>query len=117
MFGRKGSRTQAGGLTVHPQTVAVADLDHDGRAFEQAIRYQTGRQMQGMSGIVVGYDRGDPAHSEERVMPLTTLPSRAYAQLGMRDTQRLPQSEIYDTGSTDAELTAYQAAMLARIAR
>jgi hypothetical protein len=102
---------------VHPQAILIADPDTPSITRERALRHQTGRQLQGHSGLVVDYDRGDPAHSIETVMLPRHLPSGAYARLGMADAQRLPTTEIYDAATTDAELSAYQASMLARIAR
>jgi hypothetical protein len=104
--------------TVHAQLVPVADPDTSAITRERALRQRLGSMMQGHNnGTVVDYDRGDPVHSFERIVPHVNLPAQAYAQLGMRDQAIIGQPQIYDMGSTDEELTAYQAAMLARIAR
>jgi hypothetical protein len=119
MFGRNRRRpTQAQAMpTVHPYAVPIADPDRVAIDRERAIRHEAGRALQGNAGYVVDYDRGDPEHSYTRVVQGTTGATAAIARIGMRDAIYLPTSEVYDTGSTDAELTAYQAAMLARINR
>lgn len=104
---------------VHPQTVLVADQDTDALEREAGLRHMTGRQLQGVSGYVVGYDRGDPANSYERLVPRASQPAAAMAHLAGHNalSDRLPGTEVYDTATTNEQLNAYQAAMLARIAR
>lgn len=104
--------------TVHAVAVPVADPDTASIRRERGLRNQLGRMMQGHAGDVVDYDRGDPEHSYTRVLSRTDAPAGLYARVGIADAAILgPPTEIYDVASTDPELTAYQASMLARITR
>lgn len=103
---------------LHVEAVLVADVDTGAINRERALRQMTGRQMQGVAGSVIDYDRGDPAHSFMGVVAGVPSPARAYARIGRGlDQAQLANGEVYDLATTDAELTAYQQAMLARIAR
>lgn len=119
MSNRSAAPDAAAPLGVQAVAVAVAAPDTPAITRERALRYQTGRQLQGVSGTVVGYDRGDPANSITTVIPSPAdgMPTHAYARLGMADGIILTQPQIYDNASNDEQLTAYEQATLARIAR
>jgi hypothetical protein len=122
MFGRGQQRSSAGGAppvltTVHAQPIMVADPDTFAIRRERAIRNVEGRGLQGNTGYVLDYDRGDPAHSFEQVLQGTSVPANPYANLGIAEAVILAQTEIYDQAINDAELTAYEANLLSRIAR
>lgn len=121
MFGRRRAEqppTQAATVAVHAQAVAVADADTVSITRERSLRNQLGHSLQGQTGTIVGYDQGDPANSITTVMRPIALPSEAMAHVGFSDTQRFtdPQ-QIYDLGTNDPEMNAYQAALLARVTR
>lgn len=105
------------GARVHAEAVAVADPDYVTIERGRALRAIIGRGLQGGAGIVIDYDRGDPEHSFTRVVQPFHNPTTAANRIGMRDGVYLPQPESYDQGTTDEQLTAYEQATLARIAR
>lgn len=123
MFGRRTPpppRQSSGGggmVRVHAEPVATADPDWATIERDRSLRRIIGRGLQGGAGIVVDYDRGDPAHSFERVVQPFHDPTAAANRIGMRDGVLLTQSEVSDWGSTNETLTAYEQAQLARIAR
>lgn len=108
---------QGAPLAVHVECTAVADPDVASIERERAIRSMTGELMQGHNGTVIDYDRGDPAHSFTAVVTTPIPVADAYARLGVRDAVHLANPEFYDLGSSDEQLTAYQANLFARIAR
>jgi len=124
MFGRRRDRdrapvtprgTVAGGVRTEAVLVANPDVATIGR--DAALRAFIGYSNQAPAGQVVDYDRGDPEHSYTRVVVPWQDPTGSIARIGMRDGVHLAQGEVYDIATTDEELTAYQAAMLARISR
>lgn len=124
MFGRNRGRDRApvtprGAIAsgVRVDAVVVANPDYAAIGRERAIRAFAGYSNQAPAELVMDYDRGDPEHSYTRVVAPFNNPTDALAALGMRDGVYLAQGEVYDIGTTDEELTAYQAAMLARISR
>jgi hypothetical protein len=121
MFGRTRAQqppTQALPVGVHAQAVAVADPDATNITRERSLRNQLGHSLQGQTGTIVGYDRGDPANSITAVVRPLAIPSAAMAHVGFSDAQRFTDpSQIYDLGTNDPEMNAYQAALLARVTR
>lgn len=105
-------------LPVYAAVVATAAPDTLARNRERSLRNQIGHALQGQSAGVVGYDRGDPANSI--TAPITVQPTVAAAQarVSYADAQRFTdQAQVYDLGTNDPEMNAYNAALLARIAR
>ena len=121
MFRRRATPNAAASvpMSTHIEAALVANPDTPAINRERALRYATGRLMQGNAGMVVDYDRGDPEHSFNRVIAHTTSPAVAYGRIGRSGPAAAynPNPEIYDLGTTDATLTAYQVNMLARITR
>lgn len=107
---------------MHLEAVLVANPDTSALNRERALRLALGRPLQGGSGSVIDYDRGDPAHSFTGYAPPGLAPrvNAAQAAIGRSPSQALatlPDAEIYDLATNDGELTAYEQTMLARIAR
>lgn len=105
-------------VPIYASPVAVAAPDELNQVRERSLRHQLGHGLQGGSGTIVGYDRGDPGHSVTGPVQNVPSPTSAYARLSYRDEQRiLEQPQVYDQASTDPELDAYQASLLSRIGR
>lgn len=122
MFGRSRRAqqppAQIQAVGVQAQAVAVASPDALNIVRERSLRNQLGHSLQGQTGTIVGYDRGDPAHSITGPVRAQALPSAAMARVGYSDAQRFTDpAQIYDLGTTDPTANAYQAALLARITR
>lgn len=124
MFGRRrpprisqgASPVALPGLRVHPELALVADPDYANIQRQRAIFLQTGKQLQGFSGQVVGYDRGDPANSLTQVLPGGPLPTAAIAQVG-KPADQPPVAVIQDVVMSDPALDPYQAMLWNRISR
>lgn len=81
---------------------------------------QIGAGLQGGSGYVIGYDRGDPAHSLNAVIPVATTPTAAIADVSRPADAALiaPTPQWQNMVSTgDPGQDAYQVALFQRIAR
>lgn len=95
MFGRRRSSapTQAGrpATGYHTQTAVVGDTDAPANARVARLFFENNLGMQGHSGDVVGYDRGDPAHTLSADLALVhpgqyvRNPINANARLGLAD--------------------------------
>lgn len=111
-------RMPAGGTVgVYAAPVATAAPDTVNINRDRAIRRMIGRGLQGHSGTVIGYDRGDPANSITAVMAPMHSPTQAIAQVGAKDQILLAQPEIYDQASNDPDLSAYEQNLFRRILR
>lgn len=104
---------------VHVQAAVVANPDYANIKRQRAIFLQTGKQLQGQSGTVVGYDRGDPENSFRTVLQSASLPSIAMAAIGRpADAIRMaPTPEVTDLVMSNPDLDGYQALLWNRIAR
>lgn len=112
------ARIPSGGpVRVYPVAVATAAPDEVNERRERALRRIIGRGLQGHSGTVIGYDRGDPENSITAVMAPVHNPTAAMARIGMRDGLLLDQAVVQDQATNDPELSAYESAMFMRIAR
>lgn len=111
--------TPAATVAVAPARIAVAAPDTLNQVRVRSLLHQVGVTLQGASGGVVGYDRGDPAHSVTGyVNTAQQLPTTAYAHQRFRDEQRLTDQAVsYDLATTDARFNAYKLNQLARISR
>lgn len=85
----------------------------------RALNYSIGLGLQGHTGQVIGYDRGDPATSLNAVMPPQSNPTLAMAHVGhLSDAlSTAPPAEITDIVMTDPALDTYQEMLWNRITR
>lgn len=67
-----------------PTLVAVAVPDHVNIARAAAVARGTARPLKGLSGVV-GYDRGDAAHSFNGPIPAAQNVDRAYGKIAASD--------------------------------
>lgn len=97
-------------------TIALPDVAAIGR--QRALDHRLGAGLAGHAGTVIGYDRGDPAHSFERVVDPIRSPTAALARIGTpADATRMaPPPEVTDMASA-FELGAYQSTMWTRGSR
>lgn len=125
MFGRRARvaappQTPPGNLGYHTEVALVGNPDVVNIDRQRALYYRVGLGLQGLAGTVIGYDRGDPAHSLTAVInnPERT-PTNAYAAIG-RPADALtmaPTPEFSDMASTNPQLDPYNALLWNRIAR
>lgn len=126
MFGRKRAARDVpppvlSGATLGYRQVIGLEAEPDVRNIQRdrGLRWQIGRTLQGDSGAVIDYDRGDPAHSLEAVVPPRTTPTQAIAQVSRIQDQAVIGGvpEISGVPMTDPNLDPYAALQWWRAAR
>lgn len=104
----------------HRETIVVGNPDRPVLRRERALRQQIGHGLQGYSGQVRGYDRGDPAHSLTALVNAGPHPTAALAAIApakLRDAATLDPAEYSDRALTNPDLDPYMAALWNRLNR
>lgn len=129
MFGRRRHQALQGGANAtgyHTEAIAVGDPDVPNRRRVGRLFAETNLGMQGHSGEVVGYDRGDPAHTLSADLGLVAPgafipdPITAQARLGIADQITLSKAPSYaEVPSVDAIASgdSYKQLQWARLGR
>lgn len=113
-----GAGSMPSAVAVGSAAVAVAAPDAQNIYRIRALQHELGMGMQGYTGTVYGYDRGDPANSATGPIDYAQpQPTGAFAKQTFTTQMLLDQPQIYDSATNDPAQAAYRANLLARIAR
>lgn len=114
------ARTQPPGrLGFHRESILVADPDGPSSARVLGLQAFAARGMQGATGTVIGYDKGDAAHSLTGPVNAAPSPTVAVANVSKpSDSVMLgPVAEYSDLASADPEQGSYAEQLFSRIGR